>query len=790
MTGGKGALRRHERRLDRPTCAHPILTRVAVFLLAALSCAGLALVVSGSASAAGTPSAPVVILDPNDASVAVGQTATFTARANGNPTPNILWQIHTPTGKGFQAVKGQYSSTLTLKSVTMAMSGSVIHAFFKNSVGSAYTTNASLTVLAVAGPTVTVQPTSEARPIGASATFTAEASGEPVPSVQWLARAPGASAFKPISGARSTTLVVPNLKGSQSGTRYEAVFKNPGGTATTVAATVTVSPVAHLVLSPSATTIATGVHQQYSSHAFDAKGADLGDVTPSTAFQIGPVGTCTAGACWSTTVGAHTVTGTMDGVSATATLNVATVTRLAVTPNSVSLAPGAAQTFQAEGFDAGNNDLGNVTASATFSMSPNGNCSGSTCSASSLGPHQVTAAMDSANGSAAVNVVQLASLTISPGAAAVPPGMTESFQAEAFDSSGNDLGDVTRWTTFNISPDGSCSGATCQATALGYHKVTGTDGPGTGSARVLITKKFVELMFSRTEVTAADGASCLADDAGVARLDTTVEPFLHQLGLSATGSIETGPTTQSTLWCAHDGETLATSWAFAQKLATYGWTFVTHSMTYPTAQDWANESPGQQWDETCGAAQTIDANGLPGASSAFLWPNNVVDNSVLGAFVEPCFGTNRIYGYGETTSSEVSTAPYQQSVEGLSGGPCDATNAPCHTIPGTVTQYNNPNQIIAQIKSLPANSVLTLQVYLLVTGTSPSYTTNTTKWDCTSPNPTLHWTNDAERYCWSDLQGILQYLANAGIGIVQPGTVNAAYGRTGYSDHAVPRPNH
>jgi hypothetical protein len=84
--------------------------------------------------------------------------------------------------------------------------------------------------------------------------------------------------------------------------------------------------------------------------------------------------------------------------------------------------------------------------------------------------------------------------------------------------------------------------------------------------------------------------------------------------------------------------------------------------------------------------------------------------------------------------------------------------------------------------------VLTLQVYLLVTGTSPTYSTTATKWDCTSSNITLHWTNDAERYCWSDFQTVLQYLSSSGIGIVQPGVVNAAYGRTGYSDHAVSEP--
>jgi hypothetical protein len=759
-----------------------------IVALAALGGGALAQAAGTSASAAGTTGRPVITLDPSNLAVAAGQTATFSARASGSPTPTVLWQVHTSSTTGFQGIKGAYQPTLTLPNVTQAMSGNEYRALFKNSAGTAVTTNAVLTVLPVMAPTVTLQPSNLARPIGASATFTASATGTPAPTVQWLSEPPTTSSFQPISGATATTLIVPHLTGTMSGTQYEAMFTNSGGSATSSAATLTVSPVGRLVLSPATSTVAVGVAQKYSSHAYDAKGNDLGDVTPSTGFKISPNGTCTAGACSSSTTGSHTVTGTMGSVSATASLTVATVSRLVITPGKGSVAPGVGLVFQAEGFDSVGDDLGNVTSGSTFGIA-NGTCSGSTCKATSLGGHLVTAKFGAASGTATLTVETVASLVVSPGAGAVPPGMAESFQAEGFDGSNNDLGNVSASTTFSITPDGSCSGVKCQATALGKHTVTGTDGSASGSARLLITKRFVELLFSRTEVTGADGVSCQSDDADVARLDTTVAPYLLKLGLAPTGSIETGPTTATALWCAHNGESMATSWQVAQKLAVNGWTFVTHSLDYPTAQDWASLSPGQQWDETCGAAQTIDANGIPGASDAFLWPNNVLDNNALTSFVEPCFGTNRNDGYGLTSAAEVSTPPFRQSVEGLAGGPCISSTAPCHTIPGTITQYTNPADIINQIKSIPTDSVLSLQVYLLVTGKSPTYATNMTKWDCTSTNVMLHWTNDAERYCWSDVQVILQYLASNNIGIVQPGVLNATFGRTGYSDHAVSRPS-
>jgi hypothetical protein len=199
-------------------------------------------------------------------------------------------------------------------------------------------------------------------------------------------------------------------------------------------------------------------------------------------------------------------------------------------------------------------------------------------------------------------------------------------------------------------------------------------------------------------------------------------------------------------------------------------------------------SPAQQWDETCGSAQTIDAFGLPGAADMFLWPDNMINQATLVNYVEPCFGTNRLYRPTVTTAAEMDSPPYQQLVWGINGGYCNTPGAPCRLVPGAAVAYRTPASIISAINSLMPGQVLTLQTYLNVTGTNPAYLTNATRWDCTSPDPNLHWTNDVERYCWNDLQTILSYIASSGLGITQPGVVEAAFGRTGYSDRAVPRP--
>lgn len=65
-------------------------------------------------------------------------------------------------------------------------------------------------------------------------------------------------------------------------------------------------------------------------------------------------------------------------------------------------------------------------------------------------------------------------IVISPSNATIDPGGSQSYAAEAFDTDGNSMGNVTGDTSFSIAPDGSCSGNTCRASQPGDHTVTGT----------------------------------------------------------------------------------------------------------------------------------------------------------------------------------------------------------------------------------------------------------------------------------------------------------------------------
>lgn len=284
---------------------------------------------------------------------------------------------------------------------------------------------------------------------------------------------------------------------------------------------------------------------------------------------------------------------------------------------------------------------------------------------------------------------------------------------------------------------------------------------------------FLTLLFSRTAITAAQ--HCAEQTAGVARLDTVVAPALRNLGLHITGSLETGSMSDGTMWCGHDNSTLYASWQQAQSLASnFGWSFISHTSTYPTsAGAWAAMSAQQRFDETCGSAQAISAHGLLGANGSMAWPDGYIFPPAR-SLVEQCFDFSRGYGAsGVTSESQATVAPYSEPVEGFSGGACNDPTAACYSAasPLTTLRYASPAALLSQIDALTSSQWLTLQAYVLVTGAMPG------QWDCTSPNWEDHWTSDDERYCWNDYLSVVCHLPSS-VTVTDPAAVGAAWGRT------------
>ena len=90
-------------------------------------------------------------------------------------------------------------------------------------------------------PTVTTQPVSQARCVGANASFTSAASGTPSPTVQWQSSTNGTT-WTNITGATNTTLTFA-VAATDNAKQYRAVWSNSAGTVNSNAAVLTVNAI-------------------------------------------------------------------------------------------------------------------------------------------------------------------------------------------------------------------------------------------------------------------------------------------------------------------------------------------------------------------------------------------------------------------------------------------------------------------------------------------------------------------------------------------------------------------
>lgn len=200
---------------------------------------------------------PAVTAQPQDVTAAPGDRVALTVAGTGTPRPVAVWETSADGGATWTTVEAQPvtaadgTSTLVLDAAAAGDDGRTWRAVLHNAHGTATSEAATLTVTAPTPPVVTRHPRPVTVPRGATASFTAAASGTPAPTVRWEVSRNGGRSWAPATGARVTT--TPTGYGTTStlaltahpgltGTRYRAVFSGDGATATTAAATLTVRP--------------------------------------------------------------------------------------------------------------------------------------------------------------------------------------------------------------------------------------------------------------------------------------------------------------------------------------------------------------------------------------------------------------------------------------------------------------------------------------------------------------------------------------------------------------------
>jgi uncharacterized repeat protein (TIGR03803 family) len=239
----------------------------------------------GNWSTSGTyaPSVTVTVVPPTITSITASssvlsesQSLTLTANMGGPGfygwvtfylDSNDIPGLNESFGPAFIPYQG---STATLQVNAPHEPGSyTVYAVAQDNYGnsSATGTDAPSTTVTVTGPpTVTTNPHSQLVFTGTDATFTADVTGTPTPSVQWQVSTDGGNAFNDMPGETQQTLDIGNATLNETGNKYRAVFSNGiAPDATTFSATLTVLEKAKG--SASMTTVAS-----FTNGGFDSEG--------------------------------------------------------------------------------------------------------------------------------------------------------------------------------------------------------------------------------------------------------------------------------------------------------------------------------------------------------------------------------------------------------------------------------------------------------------------------------------------------------------------------------------
>ena len=211
--------------------------------------------------------APNITTQPTSVTVVAGTTATFSAAATGKPTPTVQWQLSANGGTSWTNINGATATTYTTTATSAADLGSQFRAVFSNTVGSATSAAASLTVNSNTTPVVTTQPTSVTVVAGITATFSAAAAGNPTPTVQWQLSANGGTSWTNINGATATTYITPATTAADHGNLFRAVFSSTVGSATTSAASLRVNFAPSITTQPSKISVLRGNSATFSASA-------------------------------------------------------------------------------------------------------------------------------------------------------------------------------------------------------------------------------------------------------------------------------------------------------------------------------------------------------------------------------------------------------------------------------------------------------------------------------------------------------------------------------------------
>src|SRR5208283_3013843 len=175
--------------------------------------------------------APTITTQPQNQSVQVGLSATFSVVASGTAPLSYQWS------KNGTAITGATSASYTTPATVIGDNGSTFTVTVSNAAGNQTSNPATLTVNAVA-PTITTQPQNQSVSAGLTATFSVVASGTAPLSYQWSKNG------TLINNATSASYTTPATVIGDNGSTFTVTVSNAAGNQTSNPATLTVNAVA------------------------------------------------------------------------------------------------------------------------------------------------------------------------------------------------------------------------------------------------------------------------------------------------------------------------------------------------------------------------------------------------------------------------------------------------------------------------------------------------------------------------------------------------------------------
>jgi hypothetical protein len=229
-----------------PTYVTPVLEADAdgrLYRVLAANASGT--VTSGTAflSVAPGPKAPVFTQQPESTTVTAGESALFSAAATGVPAPGYQWESSV-NGMDWVTIVGATLPVYVTPATTTSGNGTRYRVRARNGVGGEVpSAPAELRVQAApALPAFTLQPQPESALVGATATFSTLAVGNPSPDYQWQVSSDDGMSWAAIAGATSPSFTTASLSSSDDGLRFRAVATNASGSATSGTALLGVTP--------------------------------------------------------------------------------------------------------------------------------------------------------------------------------------------------------------------------------------------------------------------------------------------------------------------------------------------------------------------------------------------------------------------------------------------------------------------------------------------------------------------------------------------------------------------